>query len=102
MWGTSAWGGAVVRPPRGGSLYGVDTRCQTRIAVAARKLGVIQSEVAVALSMTVTHKNPGFDPRMPAADFDQPDTTSAASTGTAPFKTPDGRWHHRPDLEPEE
>jgi hypothetical protein len=52
--------------------------------------------------MTVTHKNPGFDARMPVADFDLPDTISAAPTGTAPVKTPDGRWHHRPDLEPEE
>jgi hypothetical protein len=52
--------------------------------------------------MTVTHKNPGFDARMPAADFDQPDTISPVPTGTAPVKTADGRWHHRPDLEPEE
>jgi hypothetical protein len=52
--------------------------------------------------MTVTHKNPGFDARMPVADFDLPDATSAAPTGTAPVKTPDGRWHHRPDLDPEE
>ena len=70
--------------------------------LSPRKLGLIQSEVAVALSMTVTHKNPGFDARMSAADFDLPDEISAAPTGTAPFKTPDGRWHHRPDLEPEE
>ena len=93
---------AVGSAAKAASLYGVDTRCQTRIAVAARKLGLIQSEVAVALSMTVTHKNPGFDARMPVADFDLPDTISAAPTGTAPVKTPDGRWHHRPDLEPEE
>jgi uncharacterized ferredoxin-like protein len=33
------------------SFYGVDTRCQTRIAVAARKLGLIRAEIAVALSM---------------------------------------------------
>ena len=52
--------------------------------------------------MTVTHKNPGFDARMPAADFDLPDEISAAPTGAAPVKTPDARWHHRPDLEPEE
>jgi len=93
---------AVGSAAKAASLYGVDTRCQTRVAVAARKLGLIQSEVAVALSMTVTHKNPGFDARMPAADFDLPDEISAAPTGTAPVKTPDGRWHHRPDLEPEE
>jgi hypothetical protein len=92
---------AIGSAAKAASLYGVDTRCQTRVAVAARKLGLIQSEVAVALSMTVTHKNPGFDARMPAVDFDQLGT-SAAPTGTMPVKTPDGRWHHRPDLEPEE
>jgi len=93
---------AVGSAAKAASLYSVDTRCQTRIAVAARKLGLIHSEVAVALSMTVTHKNPGFDTRMPVVDFDQPATTPEASTGTMPVKTPDGRWRHRPDLEPEE
>src|SRR5215469_14485300 len=88
---------AVGSAAKAASLYSVDTRCQTRIAVAARKLGLIHSEVAVALSMTVTHKNLGFDVRMPASDFDSPDEISAAPTGTAPVKTPDGRWHHRPD-----
>lgn len=61
---------AVGSAAKAASLYSVDTRCQTRIAVAARKLGLIQAEIAVALSMTVTHKNPGFDARMPAVDFD--------------------------------
>jgi uncharacterized ferredoxin-like protein len=93
---------AVGAAAKAASLYSVDTRCQTRIAVAARKLGLIQAEVAVALSMTVTHKNPGFDARMPAADFDAPEAMPAAPTGTMPVKTPDGRWHHRPDIEPEE
>jgi Uncharacterized protein containing a ferredoxin domain (DUF2148) len=93
---------AVGSAAKAASLYNVDTRCQTRIAVAARKLGLIQSEVAVALSMTVTHKNPGFDARMPAVDFDLPDATPRAPTDTFPVKTPDGLWRHRPDLEPEE
>ncbi|MDE2166304.1 MAG: hypothetical protein KGJ66_08190 [Alphaproteobacteria bacterium] len=93
---------AVGSAAKAASLYSVDTRCQTRIAVAARKLGLIQSEVAVALSMTVTHKNPGFDARMPAADFDVRETARDLPTGTMPIKTPDGRWQHRPDLEPEE
>lgn len=92
---------AVGSAAKAASLHDVDTRCQTRIAVAARKLGLIQSEVAVALSMTVTHKNPGFDARMPAIDFDVSET-SAEPTGAMPVKTPDGRWHHRPDIEPEE
>ncbi len=92
---------AVGSAAKAASLYNVDTRCQTRIAVAARKLGLIQAEVAVALSMTVTHKNPGFDARMPATEFDMPEATPTA-TGTAPVKTPQGRWAHRPDLVPEE
>ncbi|HVB15699.1 MAG TPA: ferredoxin domain-containing protein, partial [Stellaceae bacterium] len=92
---------AVGSAAKAASLYNVDTRCQTRIAVAARKLGLIRSEVAVALSMSVTHKNPGFDARMPAADFDAAETPMAP-TGTAPVKTPEGRWAHRPDLPPEE
>ncbi len=93
---------AVGSAAKAASLYSVDTRSQTRIAAAARKLGLIRSDVAVALSMTVTHKNPGFDARMPAADFDLPETTPEMPTGTMPVRTPDGRWQHRPDLEPEE
>jgi uncharacterized ferredoxin-like protein len=93
---------AVGSAAKAASLYNVDTRCQTRVAVAARKLGLIQAEIAVALSMTVTHKNPGFDARMPAVDFDTPETIPVPPTGAMPVKTPDGRWHHRPDAEPEE
>ena len=93
---------AVGSAAKAASLYSVDTRCQTRIAVAARKLGLIRAEVAVALSLTVTHKNPGFDARMPAVDFDAPEAAPAPPTGALPVKTPQGRWVHRPDLEPEE
>ena len=93
---------AVGSAAKAASLYSVDTRCQTRIAVAARKLGLIQAEVAVALSMTVTHKNPGFDARMPVVDFDAPEAIPGTPTGTLPVKTAEGRWVHRPDLEPEE
>ena len=93
---------AVGSAAKAASLYSVDTRCQTRIAVAARKLALIEAEVAVALSMTVTHKNPGFDARMPAVDFDAPEATPAAPTGVQPVKAAAGRWVHRPDLEPEE
>jgi uncharacterized ferredoxin-like protein len=50
------------------SLHNVDTRCQTRIAAAARHLKIIESDLAVALSMSVTHKNLLFD--RPAATFD--------------------------------
>ena len=93
---------AVGSAAKAASLYSVDTRCQTRIAVAARKLGLIEAEVAVALSMTVTHKNPGFDARMPTVDFDAPAPTPEPPTGALPVKTPEGRWVHRPDIEPDE
>lgn len=43
------------------SLNNIDARCQTRIAAAARHLGVIQADLAVALSMSVSHKNIFFD-----------------------------------------
>ncbi len=51
------------------SLNNIDTRCQTRIAAAARHLGVIQSDLAVALSMSISHKNIFFDRKMPEVDF---------------------------------
>ena len=54
------------------SLNNVDTRCQTRIAAAARHLGVIQADLAVALSMSVSHKNIFFDKKMPEINFDTP------------------------------
>ncbi len=92
---------AVGSAAKAASLYNVDTRCQTRIAVAARKLGLIEAEIAVALSMTVTHKNPGFDVNMPVVDFAAGDAAGPPS-GVLPIKTPSGRWVHRPDIEPEE
>jgi uncharacterized ferredoxin-like protein len=84
------------------SLNNVDTRCQTRIAVAARKLELIEAEVAVALSMSVTHKNVGFDNRMPAVEFDAPELAGLPGTGTLPVKRPDKRWAHLPHVEAEE
>ena len=38
--------------------------------MAARKLGIIQADVAVALSLSLTHKAVGFDRRFPDIDFD--------------------------------
>jgi uncharacterized ferredoxin-like protein len=52
------------------SLNNVDARCQTRIAAAARHLGIIRADLAVALSMSVTHKNIFFDKKMPDIQFD--------------------------------
>lgn len=54
------------------SLNNIDTRCPTRIAAAARHLGVVQADLAVALSMSVRHKNIFFDKRMPEVKFDEP------------------------------
>ncbi len=53
------------------SLNNVDARCQTRIAAAARHLGVIEADLAVALSMSVSHKNIFFDKKMPDVNFDE-------------------------------
>ena len=52
------------------SLNNVDARCQTRIAAAARHIGIIQADLAVALSMSVSHKNIFFDKGMPEIKFD--------------------------------
>ena len=49
-------------------MNNIDTRCQTRVAAAARHLGIIQSDLAVALSMSVSHKNIFFDRTMPSLD----------------------------------
>lgn len=75
---------AVGSAAKTAALLGIDARCQTRVAVAARKLGLIKSDVAVALSLSVTHKNLGFDRGMPAVDWDSPEIVALAPTGTAP------------------
>ncbi len=60
------------------SLHNIDTRCQTRIAAAARHLKVIEADLAVALSMSVSHKNIFFDKKMPAINFDNQTPSSPA------------------------
>jgi uncharacterized ferredoxin-like protein len=72
---------AVGSAAKTAAIHSVDARCQTRIAVAARKLGVIESDVAVALSLSLTHKAVAFDRRMPEVDFDALDLPG---TGTLP------------------
>jgi uncharacterized ferredoxin-like protein len=72
---------AVGSAAKTAAIHSIDCRCQTRVAVAARKLGVIRADVAVALSLSMTHKAVGFDRRMPDADFD---TLDLAGTGTLP------------------
>lgn len=56
---------AVGSAAKTASLNNIDTRCQTRIAAAARHLKFIEADVAVALSMSVSHKNIFFDKKMP-------------------------------------
>ncbi len=60
---------AVGSAAKTASLNNVDTRCQTRIASAARHLKIIKADVAVALSMSVSHKNIFFDKKMPEVKF---------------------------------
>jgi uncharacterized ferredoxin-like protein len=73
---------AVGSAARTASLHAIDCRCQTRVAVAARKLGVISADHAVALSLSMTHKAIGFDRRLPEVDFD---TLGLPATGTLPL-----------------
>jgi len=76
---------AVGSAAKAAAINSIDCRCQTRVAVAARKLGIITAEVAVALSLSVTHKAIGFDRRMPEVDFDALDLPP---TGTLPVAIP--------------
>ena len=80
-------GVAVGSAARTAALHCLDARCQTRIAVAARKLGLIQADLAVALSLslTLTHKAITFDRPMPDIDYD---TLNLPSTGTLPIGVP--------------
>ena len=76
---------AVGSAAKTAAIHSIDARCQTRIAVAARKLGLIEADIAVALSLLLTHKAVGFDRRMPEIDFDALDLPS---TGTLPIGVP--------------
>ena len=73
---------AVGSAAKTAAIHSIDARCQTRIAVAARKLGLIKADIAVALSLSLTHKAVGFDRRMPEVDFDSLDLPA---TGTLPI-----------------
>jgi uncharacterized ferredoxin-like protein len=63
------------------AIHSIDCRCQTRIAAAARKLDVIHADIAVGLSLSLTHKAVGFDRRIDPVDFD---TLDLPATGTLP------------------
>lgn len=81
---------AVGSAAKTAAIHSIDCRCQTRVAVAARKLGVIQADHAVALSLSMTHKAVGFDRAIPEADFDQP---GFPPTGTLPAGVPGAERH---------
>src|SRR5258705_3670491 len=61
---------AVGSAAKTATLHSIDCRCQTRVAVAARKLGVITADHAVALSLSMTPKSVGFYRRLPQVDFE--------------------------------
>ena len=73
---------AVGSAAKTAALHSIDCRCQTRIAVAARKNGVIRADVAVALSLSLTAKAVGFDRRIAEVDVDGVDYPP---TGTLPI-----------------
>src|SRR4051794_8813109 len=73
---------AVGSAAKTAAIHSIDCRCQTRVAVAARKNGVIQADVAVALSLSMTAKAVGFDRRIAEVDVDSLDYPP---TGTLPI-----------------
>ncbi len=81
---------AVGSAAKTASIHNIDCRTQTRIAVAARKLGIIKADVAVALSLSLTHKNVGFDKAMPQVDFDAPEYRDLPITHTLPSAAESG------------
>ena len=81
---------AVGSAAKTAAIHSIDCRCQTRVAVAARKLGLIKADHSVALSLSMTHKAVGFDRPMPEADFDNLDLPS---TGTQPTGVPGATRH---------
>jgi hypothetical protein len=64
------------------ALRSIDCRCQTRLAVAARKNGIIRADVAVALSLSMTAKAIGFDRKIAEVDVD---SLEYPATGTLPI-----------------
>ncbi len=72
---------AVGSAAKTAAIHSIDCRCQTRVAVAARKTGVIDADIAVALSLSMTPKAVGFDRRIVDVDYD---TLDYPPTGTLP------------------
>jgi uncharacterized ferredoxin-like protein len=67
---------AVGSAAKTAALHSIDCRCQTRVSVAARKLGIIQADVAVALSLSMTPKAVGFDRMISEIEYDALDYES--------------------------
>src|SRR5262245_59427878 len=82
---------AVGSAAKTAAIHSIDCRCQTRVATAARKLGHIQADHAVAMSLSMTHKAIGFDRPMPEPEFDDLDFPA---TGTQPIGIPGASRHH--------
>jgi uncharacterized ferredoxin-like protein len=98
---------AVGSAAKTAALHSIDCRCQTRVAVAARKLGVITADHAVALSLSMTHKAIGFDRRMPEVDFDAldlpaTDTLPVAVEGASRYGGARNRQQARQPIRPSE
>jgi uncharacterized ferredoxin-like protein len=81
---------AVGSAAKTAAIHSIDCRCQTRVAVAARKTGLIRAGHSVALSLSMMHKSIGFDRPMPDADFDGLDLPP---TGTLPVRVPGASRH---------
>jgi hypothetical protein len=78
---------AVGAAAKTAAIHSIDCPCQPGIAVAARKLGVIRADIAVGLSLSLTHKAVGFDRHIDPVDFDALDLPPPAlcrSASTAP------------------
>jgi uncharacterized ferredoxin-like protein len=87
---------AVGSAAKTASINNVDCRCQTRVAVAARHTGLIRADVAVALSLSITHKAEGFDRTLPEVDFrllpvDEPPPPGLQPQAATHGKRPGGR-----------
>jgi uncharacterized ferredoxin-like protein len=96
---------AVGSAAKTAAIHSIDCRCQTRVAVAARKLGIIQADIAVALSLSMTHKSVGFDRRMPDVEFDSleyapTNTLPVAAEGGARYGGARNRQQPRRAIEP--
>lgn len=81
---------AVGSAAKTAAIHSIDCRCQARIAVAARKLGLIRADVAVALSLSLTHKAVGFDRHFPEVGFD---ALNLPRTGVLPLGAEGGARH---------